>query len=131
MTKAAQESTHHFKVTWPFWTRFMLKPTVGMELWPLALGPTVMMELMVGQSCAVGMLLLAQRGANIDALNSELSSLDSMSSVGQGRRDIVDAARPLPDLEDTHRQNSQQRSLASVLQADHGDVHLCGPTERK
>ena len=26
-------STHHFKVTWPFWTRFMLKPTVGMELW--------------------------------------------------------------------------------------------------
>lgn len=25
--------TYHFNVTWPFWTRFMLKPTVGMELW--------------------------------------------------------------------------------------------------
>lgn len=24
--------THHLSVTWPFWTRFMLKPTVGMEL---------------------------------------------------------------------------------------------------
>jgi hypothetical protein len=23
---------YHFNVTWPFWTRFMLKPTVGMEL---------------------------------------------------------------------------------------------------
>lgn len=24
--------THHFRVTWPFCTRFMLKPTVGIEL---------------------------------------------------------------------------------------------------
>ena len=24
--------TYHFKVTWPFCTLFMLKPTVGMEL---------------------------------------------------------------------------------------------------
>lgn len=29
---------YHFKVTWPFWTRFMLKPTVGMELLEKALG---------------------------------------------------------------------------------------------
>lgn len=25
-------STYHFRVTCPLWTRFMLKPTVGMEL---------------------------------------------------------------------------------------------------
>ncbi len=25
-------TTYHFSVTWPFWTRFMLKPTVGIEL---------------------------------------------------------------------------------------------------
>lgn len=87
------------------------------------------MELMVAQSCAVGMLLLAQPQAGIDALNSELASLDSISSVGHARRDIVGVARPLPDLEDTHRQNSQQRCLASVLQPDHSDVHLCRPTE--
>ena len=107
----------------------MLKPTVGMELWPLALGPTVTMELMVAQSCSVGTLLLAQPRAGIDALNSEFASLDSISSVGHARRDIVDEARPLPDLEDTHRQNSQQRRLARILQPDHGDVHLCRPTE--
>ena len=107
----------------------MLNPTVGMELWPLALGPTVTMELQVAQSCTVGMLLLAQPRVGIDALNSELASLDNVSSVGHARRDTVDVARPLPDLEDTHRQNSQQRRLASVLQSDHGDVHLCRPAE--
>ena len=86
------------------------------------------MELMVAQSSAIGMLLLAQPVAIIDALNSELSSLENISSVGHTRRDIVDVVvLPLPDLEDTHRQNSQQRSLASILQSDHSDVHLCCP----
>lgn len=65
------------------------------------------MVLMVAQSGAVGMLLLAQHRASIDALNSEFSSLDSISSVGNVRRDTVDVARPLPDPEDTHRQNPQ------------------------
>jgi hypothetical protein len=88
-------------------------------------------ELMVAQSRAVGTLLLAQLGANIDALDSKLSSLGSISSVGHVRRDMVDVARPLPDVEDTHRQNSQQRSLASVLQADHGNVHLCRPRQQR
>lgn len=105
----------------------MLKPTVGMELWPLALGPAVTMELMVARSCAAGTLLLARHGASIDALNSKLSSLDSVSSAGHVRWDLVDVARLLPDLEITHRQNPQQRRLASVLQPDHGDVHLCRP----
>jgi hypothetical protein len=63
----------------------MLKPTVGMELWPLALGPAVTMELLVARSCAACTLLLARHGASIDALNSELSSLDSISSVGHVR----------------------------------------------
>ena len=73
------------------------------------------MELIVAQSSAVGKLLLAQPEAGIDALNSELSSLDSISSVGHAHRDVVDVARPLADLEVTHRQNSQQRGLASIL----------------
>lgn len=100
-----------------------------MELWPLALGPGVTMELTVAQSCAAGTLLLAQHGASIDALNSEFSSLEIGSSVGHVRRDLVDVARPLPDLEITHRQNPQQRRLASVLQPDHGDIHLCRPVK--
>lgn len=29
--------------------------------------------------------------------------------------------------EETHRQNSQQRRLAGILQTDHGDIHLGGP----
>lgn len=32
-----------------------------------------------------------------------------------------------PDSDSTHRQNSQQRRLASILQADHRDVHLRRP----
>ena len=39
-----------------------------------------------------------------------------------------DVARQFPEMEDTHRQNSKQRRLACVLQSDHGDVHLGGPT---
>jgi hypothetical protein len=66
------------------------------------------MKLMVAPSSAVGTMLLAQLGADIDALDSELSSLDSASSVGHVRRETVHVARSLPDLEDTHRQNSQQ-----------------------
>jgi hypothetical protein len=87
---------------------------------------------MVAQRSADGMLqlqLLAHPGAGVDALDSKLSSLDSSSSVGHVRRDMVGGVRPLPDLEDTHRQNPQQRGLASILQPDHGDVHLCRPTQ--
>lgn len=56
----------------------MLKPTVGMELWPLALGPTVMMVVLVAaQRSAGGMLLSARLGASVDVLDSELASLES------------------------------------------------------
>lgn len=109
------KGTHHFRVTWPFWTRFMLKPTVGMELWPLALGPSVMMVLIVAQISAVGMLLSAQPEARFDALNSKLASLEDASSAGRVHRVFVDAARLLLDLGATHRQNPQQRCLAGIL----------------
>lgn len=32
MRHEKDSDTYHFSVTWPFWTRFMLKPTVGIEL---------------------------------------------------------------------------------------------------
>lgn len=93
----------------------MLKPTVGMELWPLALGPSVMMVLIVAQISAVGMLLSAQPEARFDALNSKLASLEDASSAGRVHRVFVDAARLLLDLGATHRQNPQQRCLAGIL----------------
>jgi hypothetical protein len=43
---------------------------------------------------------------------------------------VADVARQFPGMEGTHRQNPQQRSLASILQADHGDVHLGGPAKK-
>lgn len=92
------------------------------------------MELKVAQSSAVGMLplplLFAQRVAGVDALDSKFTPLDRLSSAGHARRFIVDAALPLPDLEDTHRQNPQQRRLAGILQPDHGNVHLRRPAEK-
>lgn len=30
---AQEDTSYHFNVTWPRWTRFMLNPTVGIELW--------------------------------------------------------------------------------------------------
>lgn len=30
--RCSTKTTYHFRVTCPFWTRFMLKPTVGIEL---------------------------------------------------------------------------------------------------
>jgi hypothetical protein len=35
----------------------------------------------------------------------------------------------IPHQEATHRQNSQERSLASILQSNHGDVHLGRPEQ--
>ena len=90
-----------------------------------------MMVLIVVQISAVGMLLSAQPEARFDALNSKLASLEDASSAGRVHRIFVDAARLLPDLGATHRQNPQQRSLAGILKADHGDVHLCGPAVRR
>lgn len=46
--------TYHFKVTWPFWTRFILKPTVGMELWPSISAWTTMTMLKVARSSGCG-----------------------------------------------------------------------------
>jgi hypothetical protein len=57
---------------------------------------------------------------DVDVLDSELASLDSRSAQ-------VYPARSRPHQEGTHRQNSQQRRLASILQPDHGDVHLGRP----
>jgi hypothetical protein len=34
--------TNHFRVTCPFWTRFMLKPTVGIELGRMVSNQTFM-----------------------------------------------------------------------------------------
>jgi hypothetical protein len=34
--------TNHFRVTCPFWTRFMLKPTVGIELGRIVSNQTFM-----------------------------------------------------------------------------------------
>lgn len=86
-----------------------------------------MMEPTVAQCSARGMRRLAQRGASIDVLNSELASLESIPSAASLCNEGVVALRPFPNREDTHRQNPQQRCLASVLQPDHGDVHLGRP----
>lgn len=32
MAASMRRTAYHFNVTCPFWTRFMLNPTVGMEL---------------------------------------------------------------------------------------------------
>jgi len=32
--KKKEKKRYHFRVTWPFWTRLVLKPMVGMELQP-------------------------------------------------------------------------------------------------
>jgi hypothetical protein len=94
-----------------------------------ALGPLVVV--MVSWSCEAAELGqrwnavaagLRNVEIDIDVLDSELPSLDT---VGQHRS--VEA-RHVPYGEGTHRQNSQQRSLASILQTDHGDVHLGRPT---
>jgi hypothetical protein len=60
---------------------------------------------------------------DIDVLNSELSSLDTRSQLK------LAPAQSCPYQEGTHRQNSQQRRLASILQPDHGDVHLGCPVQ--
>ena len=39
------EVTNHFSVTCPFWTRFMLKPTVGIELRRVVSNQTFMQHL--------------------------------------------------------------------------------------
>jgi hypothetical protein len=89
------------------------------------------MALMVARSSSIGTPMkqcrhwLALLETNIDLLDSKLSSLDSTSSAqlrNNGRYGTV-----FPHQEGTHRQNSQERSLASVLQPDHGDVHLGRP----
>jgi hypothetical protein len=61
----------------------------------------------------------------VDVLDSELSSLDGRSQLTLARS--LAQAQPCPYQERTHRQNSQQRRLASILQPDHGDVHLGRP----
>jgi len=48
------QTTYHFRVTWPFWTRFILKPTVGMELWPSISAWTTMTMLEVARSSGYG-----------------------------------------------------------------------------
>jgi hypothetical protein len=55
------------------------------------------------------------RNLNIDVLNSKLASLESSRSAQFRRRIVVDVARGIPQWEETHRQNSQERSLASIL----------------
>jgi len=122
---------YHFNVTCPFWTRFILNPTVGMELLAGSVaGPNK-------HGCAA-----SQPGTNneknhgrkgcatrdgIDVLDGELSSL-SQSVRWMLDRTAVTLHGNCPKPVDTHRQNSQQRRLASVLQPDHGDVHLGRPT---
>lgn len=128
------KSTHHFRVTWPFWTRFILKPTVGMELWPSISAWAWLIEGEVARSmlcghrrysAAVGL----RYPAKVDVLNSELSALDGSQSRRPRRSSSVPVARALPKREETHRQNSQQRRLACVLQPDHGDVHFGCPAQ--
>jgi hypothetical protein len=60
---------------------------------------------------------------DVDVLDSKLSSLGGRSQL------TLAQAQPCPHQEGTHRQNSQQRRLASILQPDHGDVHLGRPAE--
>lgn len=132
------KQTYHLRVTWPFWTRFMLKPTVGMELWPSisagtseegAHGCATQPKWTLSKQCRRP--ALPEDGA--DALDGELAALDESQSFRRRRRrrrrrrniDLVASA--FPKREGTHRQNPQQRCLASVLQSDHGDVHLGRP----
>jgi hypothetical protein len=68
---------------------------------------------------------LALLGTNLDLLDSKLSSLDNTSSAQLWNNSRYGTV--FPQQEGTHRQNSQERSLASVLQTDHGDVHLGRP----
>jgi hypothetical protein len=60
---------------------------------------------------------------DVDVLNSELSSLDARCQLK------LVQAQACPYQEGTHRQNSQQRCLASILQPDHGDIHLGRPAQ--
>jgi len=88
---------------------------------------------MVARSNSIGMLMkqcrrrLAHVGTNSDLLYSELSSLDGNRSARIGQNASRQDGIVMRLQEATHRQNSQERSLASVLQPDHGDVHLGRP----
>lgn len=78
--------TYHFKVTWPFWTRFILKPTVGMELWPSISAWTTMTMLKVARSSGCGrrrnyVAACCAIRAMVDILNSEFAALDAVSQV--------------------------------------------------
>lgn len=53
-------------------------------------------------------------------LNREFAALERSCQIGRLRSLLLDIG--------THRQNSQQRRLACILQSDHGYVHLSRPT---
>jgi hypothetical protein len=57
----------------------------------------------------------AQPEMKIYVLNSKLPSLEISQSAQPCRKIVVDVARGIPHWEGTHRQNSQERSLASIL----------------
>ena len=56
--------TNHFSVTCPFWTRFMLKPTVGIEL-----------------STVVSKRTCVQQSSGLVILNSELAALGELRQL--------------------------------------------------
>jgi len=108
----SQGRTHHFSVTCPFWTLFMLKPTVGMELRARQSGP---------RGTFVPDLGRLRLGTTYSIVNSPPCMTTSASETTIG---FLTAIK-------THRQYSQERGLARVLEADHGDVHLGVPARRQ
>lgn len=95
------KTTYHFKVTWPFWTRFMLKPTVGMELGSGisagtseegAHGGATQPKWTLSKQCR----RLALREPEVDALDSKLAALDGSQSF-RPRRGIVPVAHAVPE----------------------------------
>jgi len=116
----------------------MLKPTVGMELWPGVSASTNRSgtqgraKLSIGTWTKQVVAGLRNPGVRMDVLDCKLASLQTTrsarfrSSKSRRRRTVF-----FPKREGTHRQNSQERSFACVLQSNHGDVHLGGPVQRE
>lgn len=95
------------------------------------------MTLMVVRSSHIGFLVeqgrrrAAHLATHSDLLYSELSALDDSQSARIRHSDPRRHAMAMWHQEATHRQNPQERSLASVLQPNHGDVHLGCPRRRE
>jgi len=113
-----KELTYHLRVTCPFCTRFILKPTVGIEL----------LSECYGQSWCKWNVITAQRtttqiqyqfmrymSGTRYLLNGKLAALRKRQLINFSSSEAF-PAQPHPNWAKTHRQNPQQRCLASILQ---------------